>query len=355
MSTPEPRIPAPGGPPTLRERQEAILREVVERHIATGAPVGSKHIAGQGGLDWASSTIRSELNRLEELGYLSHPHTSAGRVPTDRGYRYYVDTLLPRRSLPSPPAGIAGALDEGRMRQEVDLAMRTLADVMAQVTDLLGVVTGPPPTSATIRHVEVLRLQPQLVCVVVITSSGDVARRVFAFDTAVDHGLVEWAAAFMNECAVGLPVGSRTLARRLEDPSLGPRERAFMADVAPALTDLREEAALYVGGQARFLAARVTDLREIDALMRALEERYALLALLRGALEANRVVLRIGEELTPSGLSGLSLVAANYGSARRNLGTVSVIGPTRMDYALAIATVREAAQALSGYVEEVYE
>ena len=352
MSTPEtPDLPE------LTERQEAILRVVVERHIETGLPVGSKHIAGLEGLDWASSTIRYELSRLEELGYLAHPHTSAGRVPTDRGYRYFVDRLLPRGAVPAAPGDIAGAREVGRMRHEVDQALRRLADVISQVTSLLGVVTAPAATSATVRHVEVLRLQPQLVCVVVITSSGDVARRVFAFSEPVDPGLVEWSAAFLQERTVGLPVGARSLARRLEDPGLRPVERAFIAALAPALTELEEEAeTIYVGGQARFLSAgRARDAVQIDALMRALEERYALLALLRGALGTNRVVLRIGSELGGTGLSGLSLVAANYGSPRRNLGAVSLIGPTRMDYALAIATVREAAHALSGYVEGVYE
>ena len=171
-----------GAPPEpLRPRQEAILRVVVEEHIATGAPVGSKHIAGREGVGFSPSTVRYELARLEDLGYLDHPHTSAGRVPTDRGYRYYVDALLER----DPPA--------------------------------------EPP------------------------------------------------------------------------------------------------------------------------------------AVLRGALSRNEVYLRIGSELPDRSLAGLAMVAANYGVPRRNLGTVSVLGPVRMDYRLAMATVRGAAQLLSEYVEGMYE
>jgi heat-inducible transcriptional repressor len=174
----------------------------------------------------------------------------------------------------------------------------------------------------------------------------------------VDVGLADWAAAFLNERLTGLSVGSRQIDARLEDPSLGPVEGAFLSALAPAVGDLDTEGpgALYVGGQARFLAERApSDLGQIEALLVALEERYALLALLRGALARNELYLRIGRELDDPSLRGLSLVAANYGIARRNLGTVSLLGPTRMDYRLAIATVREAAQELSRYVEDVYE
>lgn len=346
----------PGG---LKPRQELILRTVVEEHISSGVPVGSKNIAGREGLDFASSTVRYELARLEELGFLDHPHTSAGRVPTDRGYRYYVDTLLTRDPPARPPAMVENALDLKVMRREVDAALERLADVVAQVTNLLGIVTAPPPQSSTVRHVEVLLLQPQVVMVVVITSTGAVTKRVFAFESAVDPGLCEWAGAFLNEQVVGLPVGARMVASRIAEPSLGLKELAFLEVLAPALTDLSEEEGVggfFVGGQARFLAEqRHLDMMALDALMESLEERYQLLALLRGALSRNEVYLRIGAELPDRSLSGLSMVAANYGVPRRNLGTVSLFGPTRMDYRLAMATVRAAAQVLSRYVEGVYE
>ena len=152
-------------------------------------------------------------------------------------------------------------------------------------------------------------------------------------------------------------MGSRLIEVRLDDASLSPAERAFLAVLAPAITDLDDGAgSIFIGGRARFLAEqRHLDLMAIDALMESLEERYELLAMLRGALSRNQVYLRIGAELPDRSLSGLSMVAANYGVARRNLGTVSLFGPTRMDYRLAMSTVRGAAQILSRYVEGVYE
>jgi heat-inducible transcriptional repressor len=343
--------------PRLTPRQETILRMVVEAYIATGQPVGSRHIAGREGVDYASSTVRYELARLEEMGFLDHPHTSAGRMPTDRGYRRYADALVASERPLDAPAALQGALDLGEMRREVDAALERLAETVSQVTNLLGIVTAPAPASSSVRHIEVLPLQPQLVMVVVITSTGAVTKRVFAFDEPVDPGLADWAGAFLNERLTGLAVGARMITRRLDDPSLGGRERAFLAELAPALTELDEPAGgIFVGGRARFLAEqRHLDLMALDALMQTLEERYQLLDMLRGALSRNQVYLRIGEELPDRSLAGLSMVAANYGIPRRNLGTVSLFGPTRMDYRLAVATVREAAQILSEYVEEVFE
>ncbi|MFN8110005.1 MAG: heat-inducible transcriptional repressor HrcA [Thermoleophilia bacterium] len=346
-------------PPDLTSRQERILGAVVRRFVESGAPVGSKHLAGSEGIDGSPSTVRYELARLEELGYLTHPHTSAGRVPTDRGYRYFVDVLLRREpeTLPAAPESIGQALEAPDISREVDTALQTLAEAMAKVTNLLGVVTAPAAQGATVRHVEVLLLQPQVVMVVVISSTGTVTKRVVATDRPVDPGLAEWARAVFAERVTGMPVGSRSAEARLFDPGMSPVERAFLGMLLPAIRDAGEEVTehLFVGGRARFVADARRDLDTVDALMEQLEERYTLLALLRGALSRHEVYLHIGDELAAPGLTGVSMVAANYGVVRRNLGTVSLFGPTRMDYGLAIATVREAAHRLSAYLEGVYE
>ncbi len=343
-------------PAALSDRQADILRTVVEQFIASGTPVGSKHVAGLAGIDFSSSTVRYELAALEELGYLDHPHTSAGRVPTDQGYRRYVDALIEEEPA-APPAGLDGALSRVEMRRELDAALRELAEALAEATQLLGVVTAPAPQTATVRHVEVLLLQARLVMVVVITSSGEVSRRLFELDAPADPGLAEWARAFLNERVTGLPVGARMMAAHLEEPSLSASERGFLALVAPALTDLHEDGRLLVvAGQAQLVSGlRDLDIAVMDHLLRKVEERYELGRLLQRALASNEMYLRIGAELPDPDLSDLSMVAANYGVARRNLGTVSLLGPTRMNYRLAIAAVREAAHLLSEYVEGVYE
>jgi len=340
----------------LTPRQELILRKVVEVHLDGGAPVGSKALATDVDLEWGPSTIRYELAMLEEHGLLAHPHTSAGRVPTDAGYRYFVDRLLPDSRASAAPAEQPLALS--LVRREVDEAMRVTTETLSQVTNLLAIVSAPPIETATIRHVEVLLLQPQVLMVVVITSTGGVSKRVLTFDAPIDSGLAGWGASYLNEQLVGLGLGARLLHQRLADPSLGARERGFLAAVAPAFTELTEtaEESLYVEGASRLVGNyRFEDHEQLNEMMEMLERRVTLLGVLRSALDQRDVYVRIGRENEAPALRSLALVAAGYGLPARNLGTVSVIGPLRMDYGRAIASVRAAASELSRFVEDVYE
>lgn len=334
----------------LTERQERILVRVVEGHLESGRPVGSKALAADPDLGVGSSTVRAELALLEEHGLLAHPHTSAGRVPTDAGYRAFVDRLLPE-------APRKAGLEVEIARREVDEAMRRMTEALSQVTNLLAIVTAPPVHTATVRHVEVLLLQPQVLMVVVITSTGGVTKRIFTFDDPVDPGLASWSGDVLNELVGGVALGSRTLAKRLDAPGFSPRERAFLADLAPAFSELEDTAhdALYVDGTARLVGEhRLQDLEQIHAVMDALERRVSVLGALADALDAPDVVVRIGAENEVPELQSLALVAAGYGLPARALGTVSVLGPVRMDYGTAIAGVREAADGLSRFVADVY-
>jgi heat-inducible transcriptional repressor len=336
----------------LTPRQELLLGKVVDEFSATGQPVGSKALAADPDVTCGPSTIRNELAVLEEQGLLAHPHTSAGRVPTDAGHRYFVDRLLPARR------ETKGELQLSLVRREVDEAMRVTTETLSQVTNLLAIVTAPPIATTTIRHIEVLPLQPQVLMVVVITSTGGVSKRVFTFDRPIDTGLADWAASYLNEQLVGMGVGSRMLHAKLNDAGLHPTERAFIAQLAPAFTQLAETAenTLYVDGAARLLSEhRFQDVSQLNELLNALERRVSLLGVLSRALDERDIYVRIGGENEMPALRSLSLVAGNYGLPQRNLGTVSVIGPTRMDYARAIMTVREAALQLSRFVEDIYE
>lgn len=337
----------------LTSRQEQILRKVVEEHLHSGQPVGSKTIAADPALDCGPSTVRNELALLEAQGLLAHPHTSAGRVPTDAGHRYVVDGLLGSEGGSSRPRPLALSLS----RHEVEEAMQLTSVAISRVTRLLAVVSAPSMNTATIRHVEVLALQPELVMVVVITSTGGVSKTITSFGAAVDPGLLTWAGDYLRERLVGLGLGARMLCKRLEDASLGPSERAFVDRLAPAFAGLAEESgeALYVDGAAQLLEdGRLHDLGEINELMGLLERRAALLRVLRSALGESDVYVRIGRENEIPAMHSLALVAAGYGLARRKLGAVSVIGPVHMDYEAAIATVREAAHELSRFVEDAY-
>jgi heat-inducible transcriptional repressor len=333
----------------LTPRQEQLLRKVVDSYSTSGLPVGSKALAAEPDIECGPSTIRNELAVLEEHGLLAHPHTSAGRVPTDAGHRYFVDRLLP-----ADPAQRT-TVELSLVRREVDDAMRVTTETLSQLTDLMAIVSAPPIQTATVRHVEVLLLQPRVLMVVVITSTGGVSKRVFTFERQVDSGLANWAASYLNEQLAGRPLGARTVRARLADPALDSTERAFVASLMPAFTDLEvaAETTLYVDGAHRLFAGE-HDVHQLHELMEMLERRALLLSALQQALTTREVYVRIGAENELPALRSMSMVAANYGLPARNLGTVSLVGPTRMNYGTMIGTVRAAAQELSRFVEDVW-
>ena len=336
----------------LTPRQREILRRVVEDYVATGQPVGSKHLVETAVMTVSASTVRNELAVLEELGLLMHPHTSAGRVPTETGYRLYADELLGRLD----PRPSEFPLDLSRARTEIESALQETTEALSQVTRLLALVSAPPFDATTVRHVEVLLLQPQVAMVVVITSAGGVAKRVAQFPEPIDPGVAAWAREYLNETLVGLGLGSRDLRRRFEDPGLSAREQAFLDALRPAFSELlRDEQRLYVGGAATLLdEVRAEELDAYRRLLEVLEKRAALLEIVGEALGPRRAFVRVGEELDNPALRDAALVGSSYGLAHRTLGAVSLLGPVRMDYEKALRAVRAAAFELSRFVADVY-
>lgn len=337
----------------LTSRQERILCKVVDDYLRTGQPVASKSIAADPQFDCGPSTVRNELALLEEQGLLAHPHVSAGRIPTDAGHRHVVDRML------SSGQGleVRRRMELSLIRREVEEAMRTTSETLSQMTNLLAVVSAPSLNTATIRHVEVLALQPEVAMVVVINSSGGVSKLFATFDCPVDSGLLAWAGEYLRERLVGFALGARMLQQRLIDPSLASVELAFLERLVPAFGDLAadSEDELYVDGTARmFAAGQIEDAAQLEGLVDLLERRVSLLHVLRSALGQQGVFVRIGRENEIPAMRSLALVATGYGVAQRKLGAVSVIGPVRMDYAGAIVTVREAANELSRFVEDAY-
>jgi heat-inducible transcriptional repressor len=339
-------------PYALSTRKRDILRLVVEEHIATGEPVGSKSLAERSGLNVSASTVRSELAELESLGLLTHPHTSAGRVPTESGYRFYAGEVLERlepRPQPFP-------LDLSQMRSELEAALQSTTEMLSQVTHLLALVSAPGIETATVRHVEVLVLQPSLVMVVTITSTGGVAKKLFAFDQSVDAGLAAWANEYLNERLVGVQLGTHLLRRRMGEEGLSAREQEFLDALRPAFVDLATppEQALYVGGAASLLDdVRADELEACRRLLSVLEKRAAVLELMSDAFDARRPFVRVG--LAHPALHDVALVGATYGLPTRTLGAVGLLGPIRLDYPKAVRTVRAAAFELSRLVESAYE
>jgi heat-inducible transcriptional repressor len=337
----------------LTARQRDLLALVIEEYIATGQPVGSRYLVERAGLSVSPSTVRNELAELEARGLLSHPHTSAGRVPTERAYRLHADQLLARQE--ARPDSFP--LDLSELRREIDSALEATSEVLSRATHMLALVSAPHLQTTTVKHVEVLLLNPRTVMAVVITSTGGVAKRVVAFEDQVDGGLAKWGSEYLNERLAGLRLGTNAVRRALEEPSLSTAERRFLAALAPVFTDVMQaEQRLYLGGTNELLeAAREDELELYRHVLVTLERRAALLGLLGEALDPLRTWVRVGGELDHPALQDAALVGAAYGLTTRALGSVGLLGPVRMDYDKAIRSVRGAAQELSRFVEEVYE
>jgi heat-inducible transcriptional repressor len=337
----------------LSDRQQAVLRRVVEEFVGTGQPVGSKTLVERSDLRVSPSTVRAELAELENLGLLTHPHTSAGRVPTERGYRYYADELLGRLE-PQPPAF---PLDLTSTSTEVESALQATTEMLSQVTRLLALVSAPPLEATHVRRVELLLLQPQLVMVVVITSAGGVSKRLFHFEEPVDAGLVQWASDYLNEAVAGLQLGTGLLRRRFDDPGLGPAELSFLDALRPAFTELEAaEQRLYVGGAADLLGeVRAEELDAYRSLFGLVERRADLLNAIGEPGASRQPYVRLGHEFAHPALAEIALVGACYGLVHRALGAVSLVGPVRMDYEKALGAVRSAALELSHFVESIYD
>jgi heat-inducible transcriptional repressor len=338
----------------LTSRKRQILRRVVEEYVATGQPVGSKSLVERG-VGASPSTVRAELAELEALGLLTHPHTSAGRVPTESGYRIYTEDLVD--SIEGRPERLP--VDLSVMRNELDAALQSATEMLSQATRLLALVSAPSLEAATVKHVEVLALQPRVVMVVLITSTGGVTKHLFETEHSIDPGLASWAREYLNERITGVRLGTALLRRQLDDPGLSVQERAFLALLRPAFVDLLADSGtqLFVGGAAGLLsdARAAEELEACQRLLGLLERRAAMLELLSEAFDPRRPVVRVGPAVDGAPMHDVAYVGAQYGLANRPLGAVGLLGPLRMDYDRAIRSVRTAAHELSRLVEEVYE
>lgn len=335
----------------LSPRQEQILRIVVEAFTATGAPIGSRQVAERDEVEWAPSTVRNEFAVLVSHGLLEQPHTSAGRRPTESGYRYFVDGLLREdRRTPAPPIELTYD------RREVIDAIRQTTEALAEVNEMMALVSAPPLESEEILRVELVPIGEQKVVLVVITTNGNVTKRNFEFDRKLDPGLVTWATGYLNERLGGVQIGARMIRSRLFSPDLAAGELAFIEALSGAFLEPPSgDELLFVGGAGNLVGdSAKSPIPGIERLMGAVEERAAVTRLLRARLGESGVYLRIGHENEATELSGASVVGANYGTHTRQLGSVNVVGPVRMDYPRAIATVRFAAARLSDFVEDVY-
>jgi heat-inducible transcriptional repressor len=334
----------------LDERKAAILKAVVEEYVETAQPVGSQAIAHSSGLGVSSATVRNEMTLLEREGYLRQPHTSAGRVPTDRGYRFFVDQLAPaERGLP--------AMQRRAVSEFFDSAHQALEDLLHETSQLLArvsrhaaMVMAPEPGSAIVRSVQLVPLQPRVLLAVVVLSNGVVEKQVLHLDADADEARVAAAAALLERQLNGQEWN------RLPEVGSG-GDAAVDAVVDAARRAIGELAAdppgepLYVGGVSRLAAEHEAFSTSESAarLLEMLEHQVVVVTLVRELLDSGLSV-SIGSENRLAELRDCSIVVAPYEVEGRAAGIVGVLGPTRMDYRHALAAVSAVSQQLGRHL-----
>ena len=339
----------------LGEREKEVLRAVVQEYISTGGPVGSQHLSRKPEFDVSSATLRNVLADLEELGFLEKPHTSAGRVPTDRGYRFYVDTLV-RLKEPGPRDRElihAGLAHETGVEDLLTEASR----VLHSLTHHAGVVVTPRPDLAVFHRIEFLRLREDRVLAILVGQNGQVHNKVLLVDFPVTSDELLRASNYLSELLheVTLEEARESIRSEMDhEQALYNALTAKALKLGAAATDLPAGERVLIEGTGSFLEQpEFADVERMRALFKALGEKHKLLALLDRVQRAREMQIFIGTESEFSSAGDVTVIASPYGSGEQVLGTVGVIGPTRMNYQRVIPLVNFTAMALSKALEKV--
>ena len=325
----------------LDDRKTAILRAVVEEYIATAQPVGSAHIANNREMAVSSATVRNDMAALEREGYLMHPHTSAGRIPTDKGYRFFVDNLVPNGALGSiEQAKVGSFFETAHFRLEETLQRTSM--LLAQLTNYASVVIGPTAEVAVVRSVQLVRLSSHHITVVVVLSNGAVENAQIEITSDVTDDEILQANAELQRLMITQPLSGMAAHRKAnrnasKDQTHGAGVIALCEKVLSALDRVRNDENFYVGGVAQ-MAEAFDAVEIVRNVLHTLEQQYVVVTLVRDMLNRG-VSVAIGAEHGVEPLSACSVVLAPVRADGETVGTVGVLGPTRMNYPQALATV----------------
>jgi heat-inducible transcriptional repressor len=339
----------------IDDRTREVLKAVVQEFINTGEPVGSQQLTRRAEFDVSPATMRSVLAELEELGFLEKPHTSAGRVPTDEGYRFFVDSLL---QLADPTPKERRVIEEGLAQVTVEERLQEAGKVLHHLSHHAGIVLIPRPSAATLTRIEFVRLKEEKVLAILVSSGGHVQNKLISVEFKVSAEELIAAANYLNELfQQGISI-EEVRGRILQE--LDSERAQYDALIARALklgaaaTDVSSSERLVVEGAGSFLEQPefVEDVRRMRTLFRALDDKHKLLQLLDRVQRAREMQIFIGAESEFSAQGDVSVIVSPYGPSSAVVGTVGVIGPTRMNYQRVIPLVNFTAQVLSRALEE---
>lgn len=339
----------------LDDRKSAILRAVVEHYVSTAQPVGSNAVAARADVAVSPATVRNEMTLLERDGYLAQPHTSAGRIPTEKGYRFFVDSIPERGRVD---------LSEASARQvrefftaahgELEQMLHDTTRLLTNLTHTTAVVVGDQVSVAVVRSVQLVDLSPRVLLLVLVFNNGDVVKRTVELDVDVDADDVGRAQAVLVEHLVGQPWSRVTSWTAPTVPSAGatPGEASVLDALATSLgADERpDDSRMFVEGTS-FLAGSLEARETVEQVLGILEQQFVVVSLLKELVDRN-VTVAIGSETGLSPLAECSLVLSPYRVDGEVAGTIAVLGPTRMDYQETVAAVAVVSQRLTRILTE---
>jgi heat-inducible transcriptional repressor len=344
----------PDDPDQPDERKAAVLSAVVSTYIETAQPVGSGHVAKAPGVAVSPATVRNDMAALEQDGYLHQPHTSAGRVPTDKGYRFFVDRLAPRLPLDAADSQQVRAFF-AKAHGELEQMLADTSRLLANLTDYAAVVVGPPAEAATIRSIQLVGLAPCVAVMVLVLSNGAVDKHTLEFDRDIDEVTLTAAGVRLAQELTGEPLASApAAAHRLADGLLTDPLDAVTVVVRQALEMLAADHTsadhVYIGGTSR-MASAFDAVTTVSEVLQILEQQYVVVSLLQDVLDRGLHVA-IGTETGIAPLADCSVVVAPYVVEGEPVGTIGVLGPTRMNYPQALAAVAVVGQRLGRRLSE---
>lgn len=333
------------------DRSKRVLAALIREYIATGEPVASSMLVSAAGLGVSSATVRNILARLEDDGYVQQPHTSAGRVPTDRGYRFFVDLLLESKRSTRTADAVEARLRRDRTSPGQDSLLSQASHVVSKASGLMGFALPPAQASAVFERVEFVPLGSNRILVVIVARGGHLMQKVIDIRETLSADELRQASNYLNAEFAGVPLArarEAVLEQIDEERSLYDALFARAMRLATStFEDLAEERMLYVEGTASLLDdGQGVTLSTLQTLVQMIEEKQRLVTLLNEYIDGPGLTVVIGAEHPNPTLRSFSLIASTYADSAGE-GTVGVIGPTRMRYSRVIAVVDGAAQAIS--------
>jgi heat-inducible transcriptional repressor len=335
----------------LSARRKAILRSIVEQYIARAVPVPSQYIVDKYKLDVSSATVRNEMATLEHEGYIVRPHTSAGSVPSDKGYRYYVETLdtLP---LPTSDRFLIDHLFH-QVEEELESWLSLAATLLARLTQNVAVVSMPKPEGSRYKHVELVELQDHMALIVLVLYGARVKQQLVAFTEPIEQAQLTVVANKLNSLFFGLN-REQMVAKQADLSSLEDTVRANLLKMMQADEEQIYEEAYLEGWHFLFSQPEFSQTERVLDLVELAEHRNLLRTILPSGLRKQGVQVLIGEENEAEAVKNYSVVISRYGLPGEAVGTVGVVGPTRMQYARSLSAVHYLATVLSGLTGELY-